>query len=187
MSAKQKLSDVQVLWPRIDKPYVFDPQMNQTRAALPGEKGHYEFACVVDEERAEEICKQMQVAADTKFPRQNKRFKPADVWKRDTNLPDHYQVKFKHKDYDLESRPRVYMPDRSLAVDGFQLTTGSRCSVLYRLFAWEAHFGAGVSLMPKALQVLELAEASRDEGNPFDDDVGSGKAADERFDDSIPF
>lgn len=197
---QHKLMNVDALWPKIDRPYVFNSKIGERGGSEPTEatdkNGSYELHCVLTKKQAEELAKAMKEEFKNKKQKGWEAWEPKGLddisnFKKDDGV---WRVKTVHKTYgDPRSKPSQYMLDGTKCPDDFQLTTGSKIHVMLQLAPWCVSGKAGVTLRPKAVKVVELLERL-DGGDPFadeskavasDDPFATGASND--FDDEIPF
>ena len=88
-----------------------------------------------------------------------------------------FAVKTQIKTYnDDRTTPKQYMQDGTQAPDGFELTTDSTIHVMVQLKAWSNPNACGISIRPRGVMVVELADkVEREEtGSMFGDLVTQG-------------
>ena len=197
---QHKLMNVDALWPKIDRPYVFNSKIGERGGSEPTEatdkNGSYELHCVLTKKQAEELAKAMKEEFKNKKQKGWEAWEPKGLddisnFKKDDGV---WRVKTVHKTYgDPRSKPSQYMLDGTKCPDDFQLTTGSKIHVMLQLAPWGVSGKAGVTLRPKAVKVVELLERL-DGGDPFADQSVKAAVSDDPFapnandfDDEIPF
>lgn len=187
-----KLMNVEALWPRIDRPYKYDPSVGERGSSVPAdptdEDASYEITLIVTPEQAKDLAKAMVDTAKKSDKLKGKEWKPGgleDLFEKDENC---YRVKCNIKTYgDPNTKPVEFMDDGSKAAPGFQLTSGSIVHAMIRIAPWAYAGKIGVGLRPKAIKVVRLAERTGGiQSDPFDATPG-GQRSEDPFDDEIPF
>jgi len=187
-----KLMNVEALWPRIDRPYKYDPSVGERGSSVPAdltdEEASYEITLIIKPEQAKDLAKAMADTAKASGKHKDKVWSPGglgDLFEKDENC---YRVKCNIKTYgDPGTKPVEFMDDGRKAEPGFQLTTGSIVHAMIRIAPWAYAGKIGVGLRPKAFKVVRLAERTGGiQSDPFSD-TSSGKSTDDPFDDAIPF
>ena len=171
MRKEIQISDVEALWPRLDKPYRFNRQkMESEPCEATADQAKYETSFKMTPEQAKALWADMKSAYDAE---------------RAPDWPD-YTMPFKKTD----DGQYIFKASKKAAYDGtaptppiqwdakatklpsdFQLTTGSKINMNVKLIPYNGSMGAGVSLRLNALQVMEAAE--RVEVSPFGATNGS--------------
>ena len=191
---------VYAVYPKIDKCYRYDNQEERSVPCKPLEDGAgYELSFRIPKTEAKEIIDQLALCWK-EFARE-KGIKEAPTnypWKENDADPDHYTFKTKLRGaYSGEPtrKPPVFnSANQPITEPDFQLTTGSTINVNFVPVAYKTAMAQGVSLRLRAVQVLELSSTAGGD-SPFDVvDVPpivpvkkETPAADEFFDDDIPF
>lgn len=176
-----KMTNVEALWPKLDKLYKFDPMQNRSVACetLTDPEGKYELNLIVTEAQAKELAGVMRKAFSEKRGDDWPDWSPkglSDVFKQDEKA---WIVKLTKKSYgEASSKPKQFMQDGSIAAQDFQLTTGSKVHVMIGVRPWKYAGKSGVTLRPEAVKVVELKE--RVESDPFSeaDDPFADEASD---------
>ena len=183
-----RLTNVEALWPRIDRPYKYNPAKNNADPTDPTDReGSYELSLIVTEEQAKELagkmrevfnsselCKDKQWIVERKDPETGLKQQIVvksleDLFVKDDNC---YRVKTQIKTYgDPKTKPRQFMQDGTPAADDFQLTSGSIVHVMLQIKDWQYGDKVGISLRPRGVMVVRLAEKKEPEAqsNPFGD------------------
>jgi len=157
-----RLTNVEALWPKIDKPYKFDAAQNRSVPAdMTDDEARYELHIVVTEAQAKELAGKMREAFNGSDKVKGKTWDVSSLsdiaaFKEDEGA---WRVKLQKKTYgDPTSKPRQFMQDGSPAAADFQLTTGSKVHVMIRIAPWAYAGKTGVTLRPEGVMVVDLAE-----------------------------
>lgn len=179
------ISDVNALYPRIDKPYRFDNAENRSVPCDPLDEGAvYEMSFEMTKDQAKELFKVMAESYQEK---------------REDKWPDKLEMPFTKNDagmyvgkaklkaaYGKETtnKPAQFDAKTNKLPEDFRLTTNStvNLAVIFVPYNMRDH---GVSLRLKAVQVVKLAE-QRDAVNPFDKVDGFDAKDDNPFVEATP-
>ena len=209
---QHKLMNVEAKWPKIDRPYVFNPSIGERGGSEPTEAtnpdGSYEIHVLISEEQAKELAKLMaktykEDAAEKKFPTDRTAVqKDKKIWKPaahhalfEQEEDGRYRVKCNIKTYsDPKTKPNQFHKDGTKCADDFQLTSGSIIHIMVKIAPWNYAGKTGVSIRPKSVKVMELKEWESDDGGdvfadqtvPTEDSDPFATGAND-FDDEIPF
>ena len=172
----ETLRNKEILWPRCDRAYKWSDADNRFIACSPTEKeAAYELNVVLNEADAKDLAGKMRstYAAERKPDWKDWAVKSlTDVFKKDET--GHYIVKLRKKTYeDANSKPpSQWMPNGSAAVEGYQLTSGSKANLQILLKPWTFAGKVGVALRPLHIQLTEIAERQdRANVNPFASEI----------------
>lgn len=188
-----RMTNVQALWPRIDRPYKYDKAQGRFVATDPTDPdGTYEMNLIVTEEQATELAKKMREAfnadekskgkqwivekkdPDTGLKQQTVVKSLDDIFQKDEGC---YRVKLNIKTYgDPGTKPRQFMQDGTPAAADFQLTTGSIIHAMVQIKVWQYGDKVGVGLRPRGVMVVRLEDRKEPTGggNPFGDLIEGG-------------
>ena len=179
------ISDVNALYPRIDKPYRFDNAENRSIPCDPLDEGAvYEMSFEMTKEQAKELFKAMAESYQEKRE---------DKWPDKLDMPFNkndagmYVGKAKLKaayGKETTNKPAQFDAKTNKLPEDFKLTTNStvNLAVIFVPYNMRDH---GVSLRLKAVQVVKLAE-QRDAVNPFDAVDGFDAKDDNPFVEATP-
>ena len=183
------ITNVTARYPRIDKPYKFDPSEGDFGKTVPCSKDDngaaYSMSFVMEKADASALKKLCLDAyanaskmAKRPWPAEPKRLPIAAVPVKDTNGNPTSEVEFVGKT-NIKAKypsgyvdvPRQYDAKRNLLPKDFQLTTGSRVNVAVVIVPYyQSPENYGVTLRLNAVQVLEYREP--EQTNPFGDVEG---------------
>ena len=179
---QHKLLNVDALWPKLDRPYKFDPAQNRsmpTEATDPD--GKYEVNLIVQPEQAKELAKVMVDAFKSKAQADWPAWSPKgldDIFKKDES--GCYIVKLTKKTYgEANSKPKQFDDKGQPCADDFQLTSGSKVHAMVGVRPWKYAGKSGVTLRPEAIKWVELKE--RIMADPFSDGSAPAPANDDPF------
>lgn len=163
------IQDVEVIYPRLDRPYVFSKQENQSVPCEWDEKdAAFTVSLVVPYEKALPLRKAMHLAYEEKkedsWPKFQDNFKLVEGSLKGKDAVFH--IKTKLKSYDKDTKVRQYDADNNPLPVGFQLTRGSTVNAMVTLVPYSSGMGEGVSLRLSAIQVTKLA-AMQQSASPF--------------------
>jgi len=182
-----RLTDVEALWPRIDRAYAYDKaQGSSIPVAATDPSGAYEMQVIMREEQAKDLASKMKEVFNSDEKTKGKQWivkkkdpetglesdklvkSLDDIFIKDDGV---YRAKLKISTYgDPRTKPRQYMSDGTPAADDFQLTSGSIIHVMFRIKTWEYGGRVGIGLRPTGVMVVRLAERQEGpEGAMFDD------------------
>ena len=170
-----RLTDVEALWPRIDRAYAYDKaQGSSIPVAATDPSGAYEMQVIMREEQAKDLAAKMKEVFNSDEKTKGKQW---IVKKKDpeTGLESDklvksledifekvdgvYRAKLKMPTYgDPDTKPKQYMSDGTKAADDFELTTGSIVHVMFRIRTWAYGNKVGIALRPTGVMVVRLAE-----------------------------
>jgi len=157
-----RLTNVEALWPKLDRAYKFDAAQNRSVPCdATDPDGSYELHIVVTEDQAKELAGKMRTAFNESEKVKGKTWdvKSLDDIPAFTRDEGAWRIKTSKKTYsDKDSKPRQFMQDGTKAADDFQLTTGSKIHVMLRIAPWAYAGKVGVSLRPEGVMVVDLAE-----------------------------
>ena len=180
-----QIQGAEALWPKLDRPYVFDDKANKSMPCSADTKGaKYSVDLKLNYEEALKLRKEMKKHYDEnkeeEWPAFDDRFEILEgskkeknaVFKVKTNIAASYNsgssTKPKHFKANLEPLP-----------EDFQLTTNSVINIEVSFYAWaNKQMGCGVTLRPRAIQVITLADKETNttftaqEGYGSDGDTG---------------
>lgn len=177
MRKELMISNVEALWPRLDKPYRFNRQkMENEPCDATADQAKYELSFNMSPEQANWLHGEMKAAYDAErqpdwpdFPKagtDEHPFKKNDVGE--------YRYKASKKaayDGQATTPPTQWDAQANKLPKDFQLTTGSKINMNVKMIPYSASMGHGVSLRLMAVQVLEAAE--KREVSPFGATQGS--------------
>jgi len=160
------IENVEALWPKIDKTYVFDQKVKRSVPCSPRDTGaEFSIAFRMDNAAAKALFTQMATAYDAnKEPKWEQKL--ANPFVKDDNGT------FTHKSV-LKGAYKGEVTTKPLQVDSqgtplpedFQLTTGSTVSIAVQLIPYDFGGKQNVSLRLKAVQVIKYVPM--EVRNPF--------------------
>jgi len=147
---------VEAKYPRIDQPYHFSNERNQTVPCdATATNAAYELTVKLNRAQAEALWTQMKVAyghakqSNTGWPDE-----PKNTFKNDDEDGYHLVKTQKRAIYEA---PRQYDATRAQLAADFQLTRGSKVKAAVKLVPYHGMMGTGVSLRLMSVQVVDLA------------------------------
>jgi hypothetical protein len=193
-----RLTNVEALWPRIDRPYKYDQASARFQPADKTDRdASYEMTLIVTEEQAKELAGKMREVFNTSEKTKGKQWivekkdpetglkqqtvvkALEDLFEKDENC---YRVKTSIKTYgDKFTKPRQFMQDGSPAAEDFQLTTGSIVHTMLRIDAWQYGDKVGIGLRPRGVMVVRLEDRKEPENS------GSGSMFGDLVQNDSPF
>jgi len=131
------------------------------------------------------LAKLDQVFTDTHGSKK-KRSDKGTPWKADKEDPSKIVLKFKTQQFTREDGSTAPGPQiidaKKQAWNGAAIGNGSQLIIKFSTYGWERPEGVGLSLQPKAAQVLELVPyESADNTEGFEEQDGFSVAASEQF------
>lgn len=188
-----RMTHVKAKWPRLNQPYRYDDaQGTGVPCRMSDKDAGYELHVVVTEAQAKELAGKMRELFNSD-PRTKERTWTVqrknekglkeevevksldDLFKRQEDGT--FQVKTQIKTYnDPLTAVKQYMADGTKAPEDFELTTDSIIHVMVQLKAWANPQACGISIRPRGVMVVELADrVEREEtGSMFGDLVTQG-------------
>jgi len=166
------LKDVEILYPRINRPYRFDEKQNRTvPCEASATNAQYETKFII----AETTAKKLHKAAKKEYAAKRKnawpeKCPPAFTIQQSKDGEDIYVCTTRKKAmYDGEKTepPKVFdSKNKDLTSPEFMLTTGSTANIAFSLIPYSMNTSWGVSLRLHSVQVINLATATI--RSPFD-------------------
>lgn len=161
------ITNVEAMYPRINRPYRFDQKAQKTMPCEAHEDGaEYRLQFRMSREQAGELFKVMhQAYATTKTNNWPEKLEPPFKDEGDDFYT--FNAKIKAQYNNQITRPISHMDSKANPLpEGFELTHGSTVNIACVLIPYNTKAaGAGVSLRLSAVQVIRLAE--RQGYNPF--------------------
>ena len=161
------ITDVEAMYPRINRPYRFDQKAQKTMPCEAHEDGaEYRLQFRMSRKQAGELFKVMhQAYAITKTNNWPEKLEPPFKDEGDDFYT--FNAKIKAQYNNQITRPISHMDSKANPLpEGFELTHGSMINIACVLIPYNTKAaGAGVSLRLSAVQVIQLAE--RQGYNPF--------------------
>ena len=160
-----QIKGVEALWPKLDQPYYFDKAANRSQPCDAKTDGA-EF-CIdlkIPYSEAIKLRKEMKAFyeenAEESWGEFDDRFTIIEGSKKEKNAVFKTQCKVKAAYNDRPTpKPKQYKANLEPLPEDFQLTTGSTVNIEVGFYAWSnPAMGSGVSLRPRAVQVIALAE-----------------------------
>ena len=188
-----RMTHVKALWPRLNQPYRYDDaQGTSVPCRMSDKDAGYELHVIVTEAQAKELAGKMRELFNSDEKTKGRMWTVKrrgdnglmqevevksldDLFKRQEDGT--FAVKTQIKKYnDDRTTPKQYMQDGTKAPEGFELTTDSIIHVMVQLKAWSNPNACGISIRPRGVMVVELADkVEREEtGSMFGDLVTQG-------------
>lgn len=179
------IQGAEALWPKLDRPYVFDDKANHSVACSADTKNaKYSVELKLNYEEALKLRKEMKKFYDENkeeaWPTFDDRFEILEGSKKEKNAV--FKVKTNiAASYNSggSTKPKQLKANLEPLPEDFQLTTGSVINIEVSFYAWaNKQMGCGVTLRPRAIQVITLAEReattsfTAQEGYGSDEDKG---------------
>jgi len=176
------IKKVDILYPRIDKPYRFDQAENHSVPCGPLEKNaKYETKFRMDEETATALMQVMAVAYNEKRKKNWPEKVPMPFVKdEDGTYIGKCNLKGSFDGIEAVNPPKHFDAKNNELAEGFQLTTGSIANLYVETVPYHGgvDIGTGVSLRLRAVQVItykplearspfEVDEEGFESGSPF--------------------
>lgn len=163
-------------FPRLNKTYKFDTSENKTVPCDPLDDGAaYTLEFIMDNDDAQayldEIKRVYKEAAKADTKRKWKPEPTYEPYKEVDGVPIGKSKKKGAYNGEKTKAPVQKDADSNKLPEDFELTTGSKCNVWGKLFAYNTGAVSGVGFRLMGVQVLELAERS-DGGDPFEQTKG---------------
>ena len=166
MAEQYIIENVEALWPKIDKTYVFDQKVKRSVPCSPRDTGaEFSVAFRMDGATAKALFLQMKAAYDAnKEPKWEQKlanpFVKADdgTYTHKANLKGAYKGEITTKPLQVDSQGTPLKED-------FQLTTGSTVGIAVQLIPYDFGGKQNVSLRLKAVQVIKYVPM--EVRNPF--------------------
>ena len=179
------IKKVDILYPRIDKPYRFDQAENHSVPCGPLEKGaKYETKFRMDEEIATALMQVMAVAYNEKRKKNWPEKVPMPFDKDEDGIYiGKCNLKGSFDGVEAVKPPKQFDAKNNELAEGFQLTTGSIANLYVETVPYHGDIGTGVSLRLRAVQVIaykplealspfEVTDEGFESGSPFGASAG---------------
>jgi len=160
------IENVEALWPKIDKTYVFDQKVKRSVPCSPRDTGaEFSVAFRMDGATAKALFLQMKAAYDAnKEPKWEQKLANPFVKADDGTYTHKANLKGAYKG-EITTKPLQVDSQGTPLPDDFQLTTGSTVGIAVQLIPYDFGGKQNVSLRLKAVQVIKYVPM--EVRNPF--------------------
>lgn len=178
--------------PKLEKPYIFDEQLQRSRPAEESElaQASYEIKVIVENSDAKHLERECLRVFDEKYPKKKPKNMPvqyndeADQWVFKANIRGAYGL-------DVIEPISLYDSKGKKLESNLKIGVGSEVIVRAGMFAYNTGAVSGVTCRLRGVQIKELIEADEDHGfDVIDDGFTMKDQADvgqDELDSDIPF
>ena len=160
------IENVEALWPKIDRTYVFNKKENKSVPCDPREtNAEFSIQWRMDDATAKALFKEMQdVYKANRDPKWAEKLDKRFV-KDDNGMYTHKAVLKGSYNNEITKKPVQVDSSGNLLPEDFRLTTGSTVNVAVQLVPYDFGGKQNISLRLKAVQVIKLVQ--QEVQNPF--------------------